>query len=270
MSDWRQWVGRVQEQEDRLDPARSNVLLAALGKDGAVAEDDPLPPLHHWLHFWEPRTPAQTGADGHPARGGFLPPIPLPRRMWAGGELEFLQLLHFGEAVTRRSTVSAIDRKEGRSGELIFVTVRHELHGRTGLAIRERQDLVYRASSTAVAALPEAVRDPAWEAVFDPDPVLLFRYSALTMNSHRIHYDAPYAQAEEGYPALVVQGPLQATMLADHAQSRLGGALGTFAFRGLTAAYVGLPLGLASESGEDGLALWTAQGGQRCMAATAR
>jgi len=271
MTEFSAWVGRTEERRDRLDPSRSNVLLAAIGQPETRAEGDPLPPLHHWLHFWEAKTPDQTGVDGHAKRGGFLPPIALPRRMWAGGRLIFRRPLALGADVRRLSTIDRIEEKTGRSGTLIFVTVRHEIFGDGELAIEEEQDLVYREPSAAAPA-PAVSGDGEPEAAdssIDPDSVLLFRYSALTMNSHRIHYDGRYAMEEEGYEGLVVHGPLQATLLAGLAERRLGAPLAAFRYRGVSPAVAGHRLSLHAEPGEAGLELWASQRGTRTMTAHA-
>lgn len=268
MTDVSAWVGRTEEHLDRLDPARSNALLAALGREAALTAGDALPALHHWLHFWDVRPPAETGDDGHPKRGGFLPPIALPRRMWAGGRLVFRGPLRLGEEVRRVSTIKTVQRKEGRSGELVFVTVAHALHGAGGVAIEEEQDLVYRGEG---GASPLLQADPCGEPAesLEPDSVLLFRYSALTMNSHRIHYDRPYAVEVEHYPGLVVHGPLQATLLADLAERRRGARLAAFSYRGVAPAFAGQRLDLHAAPVERGLDLWTSQGGVRRMTAHA-
>jgi len=268
MDDFSAWLGHTEEKEDRLDPARANVLLAAFGEPAGLREGDTLPPLHHWLHFWEARTPEETGADGHPRRGLFFPPVPLPRRMWAGGRLIFRAPLRLGDRVRRVSTIRSIATKAGRSGELLFVTVAHLIHTGDALAIEEEQDLVYRGEGGAPSSPPESDL-PAPDRVLPTDPVLLFRYSALTMNAHRIHYDAPYASGAEHYPGLVVQGPLQATALAALAATRLGGTLRAFRFRGLAPAFAGTALGLHAAPREAGLALWASQNGVRTMAAEA-
>ena len=271
MSEFSGWIGRRESRDDRLDPARSNALYAALGESTSLAAGDPLPVLHHWLHFWDVRTPEETGPDGHARRGGFLPPIALPRRMWAGGRLLFRRSLRLGAEVRRESTITAIEEKDGRSGALIFVTVRHEVSDWDGPAIEEEQDLVYRAataSGAASAPAPGADVEQG-EARIDPDAVLLFRYSALTMNSHRIHYDAPYATGEEDYPGLVVHGPLQATLLARHAACRLGAPLASFRFRGVAPAFAGRRLEIHAAVRDDGLELWTSQSGQKAMTAVA-
>lgn len=268
MDDFSAWIGRTEEREDRLDPARSNVLLAAIGRPAAMKDGDSLPALHHWLHFWETRTPSETGADGHPRRGGFLPPVPLPRRMWAGGRLIFHAPLILGEPVRKVSIIRSMTAKSGRSGDLVFVTLSHALHGQRGLAIEEEQDLVYREGGGSASPEPEAAMAAPVETIM-PDPVMLFRYSALTMNGHRIHYDRPYATGIEGYPGLVVQGPLQATLLAALAERELGGQLRTFRFRGLAPAFADIGLHLHAHRTEAGLDLWTSQDGVRAMSAQA-
>jgi len=196
-----------------------------------------VPPLWHWLYFLPARPQSEIGPDGHPHRGGFLPPVPLPRRMWAGGGLEFIAPLHVGQRVTRRSMIKDVRMKEGRTGPLVFVTVEHEIHAEGRCAIRERQDIVYRDPPRADEAAPnpqQAPADAAWVRSITPDPVVLFRYSALTFNGHRIHYDRPYATGEEGYPGLVVHGPLTATLLLDLLQREVPTAqVRTFEFRAM-------------------------------------
>jgi len=270
--DFSAWVGRSEELTDVLEPARSNALRAALGDSAPRATGDDLPLLHHWLYFWNVQPPAGLGADGHPAKGGFLPPVPLPRRMWAGGRLRFLQPLKLGELVTKISTISKVEAKSGKSGNLVFVTVEHRISSGQGLAIVEEQDLVYREpaapGSIAAPAGDSVAPNAAWRSEVSPDTVLLFRYSALTMNGHRIHYDLPYARDEEAYPALVVHGPLQATLLADLAARSLGKPLATFDFRGMSPAFAGAKLHVCGEPEGDGGKLWTQQGDTRNMTAT--
>src|SRR6185437_8785053 len=169
----------------------------------------------HWLFFLPAYRQSDAGPDGHALKGGFLPPIELPRRMWAGSRLEFARPLRVGSEVTRTSTIKDVVVKEGRSGRLVFVTVRHEVSDAGGLVLSDEHDIVYR-GETALAAQPvPAPRGETWRREIHPDPVLLFRYSAVTFNSHRIHYDQPYATQVEGYPGLVVHGPLTATLLVD-------------------------------------------------------
>lgn len=272
-NDFSAWVGRSEEATDVLEPARSNALLAALGDPSAACAGEVLPLLHHWLYFWNVQPPAGLGNDGHPAKGGFLPPVPLPRRMWAGGRLKFVAALRLGERVTKRSKILKVEAKSGKSGDLVFVTVEHTISNENGTAIVEEQDLVYRGAA-APGSIPAPGADTdapevAWHAPVTPDPVLLFRYSALTMNGHRIHYDRPYAMDEEAYPGLVVHGPLQATLLADLAVRNLGRPLATFDFRGMSPAFDGTTLHVCGEASGGGAKLWTEQGGGRNMTATA-
>ena len=271
--DFSAWVGKQEQATDTIDAVRCNALLAALGEPAGLKAGDAMPLLHHWLHFWTVVAPAGLGLDGHPAKGGFLPPVPLPRRMWAGGRLSFHQPLHIGESVTKISTILKVEAKSGKSGNLVFVTVQHELSGEQGLAITEEQDLVYR-EAAAAGSIPapepgHPAPDAAWQADVNPDTVLLFRYSALTMNGHRIHYDLPYARDEEAYPALVVHGPLMATLLAALAAKNLGRPLANFSFRGQSPAFSGLPLHVCGEPEGDGANLWTQQGGTKRMVASA-
>lgn len=272
MSEFEAWIGRSQTASDRLEPSRSNALSVALAGEGALEEGDALPLLHHWLYYWDVKPPEGLGTDGHPAKGGFLPPVPFPRRMWAGGRLTFHKPLLLGARVTRTSTITSVKEKTGRTGTLVFVTVRHELDAGDGIAVSEEQDLVYREAATS--ALPAPVAGPApqvaWAETVQPDPVLLFRYSALTMNGHRIHYDRPYAMDEEAYPALVVHGPLQATLLIALAARRLSAPITGFEFRGQQPAFDGVPLHVCGESTENGAELWTQQGEAKNMIATVR
>ncbi len=285
MDNFEDWVGRSQTMTDRIDPARSNALDRALGGPGGLQAGDAMPHLHHWLNFWDVQPPALLGADGHPAKGGFLPPVPLPRRMWAGGRLTFHKPLALGAIATKTSTITAISQKDGRSGRLVFVTVLHELDGGDGVAVREEQDLVYRAPEAVLAdakagaqvaaqtaGLPAAQTAPPcrWHETVAADPVMLFRYSALTMNGHRIHYDRNYAITEEAYPALVVHGPLQATLMMRLAKRHLDAPITSFDFRGQQPAFDGLPLHICAEPAVDGAEIWTQQGEDRNMVATAR
>lgn len=271
--DFSGWVGRSEEVSDTLEPARSMAMTATAGVVTGFKVGDPLPLLHHWLYFWNVQPPEGLGPDGHPAKGGFLPPVPLPRRMWAGGRLRFEAPLHFGDQVTKTSTILGVQEKSGKSGKLVFVTVEHKLAVDGTPAIIEEQDLVYRE-----AAAPGSIAGPSgegpqpqctWHRTLFPDEVMLFRYSALTMNGHRIHYDLPYARDEEAYPALVVQGPFQATCLVAMAERELGRLLSTFSFRGMSPAFAGTTLHVCGEPTDDGVKVWTEQAGSICMTATA-
>ncbi len=270
--DFSGWIGRQETASDVLEPTRANALRKALGETGPLETGDALPLLYHWLYFWNVQSPHALGPDGHPAKGGFLPPVALPRRMWAGGRLKFRQPLMIGQRVKRTSTILSVEAKTGKSGNLVFVTVEHALSSSQGMAIVEEQDIVYREPAlprVAVAAAAEIAPPVAqWHRDVMPDTVLLFRYSALTMNGHRIHYDRPYAMGEEAYPALVVHGPLQATLLADLAARNLNSAVTGFDFRGQSPAFDGALLHLRGESSPDGARLWTEQDGVKNMIAT--
>jgi 3-methylfumaryl-CoA hydratase len=270
VNEFADWVGRSQTMIDVLEPARSNALDAAFGGTGAHIVGDTLPLLHHWLYFWDVKQPSALGEDGHPAKGGFLPPVPLPRRMWAGGRLRFHRPLRLGMTVSKTSTIMAIEEKTGRSGRLIFVTMRHELDDGDGVAISEQQDLVYREAAVGLPAAAAVSPPPAapWIETINPNPVLLFRYSALTMNGHRIHYDRPYAIEQEHYSSLVIHGPLQATLLMRLAMGKLDQPITSFDFRGEAPAYEGAPLHLCGAPTDEGATIWTQQGDAKNMVAT--
>ncbi len=211
------WIGRTRDLTDTLTPVPATAMAATLDLMPPEAGAE-LPPLWHWLYFLPTAPTGELGADGHAAKGGFLPPVPLPRRMWAGTRARFHQPLHIGDAVRCNSRIADVVSKNGRSGALVIVTVVHEIHGPNGLAITEEQDLVYREepkpdAKPAPAVVPPA--EPQWSHEMTAGPVLLFRYSALTFNSHRIHYDYPYTTQVEGYPGLVVHGPLVLTLLVE-------------------------------------------------------
>ncbi|MDF3888727.1 FAS1-like dehydratase domain-containing protein [Cupriavidus basilensis] len=233
----RAWIGRSESRTETLAPEPVIGLAATLDLDGEALVRGPLPPLWHWLYFL-PRAPQrELGRDGHPALGGFMPPVPLPRRMWAGGELDFHKPLRVGDTVTRTSTVRNVEHKSGRSGELWFVTVEHALTVDGETALSERHDLVYRAMPEPGQPLPPRPRlahQAQWQRQLRADPVMLFRFSALTFNGHRIHYDHDYVRDVEGYPGLVVHGPLQAMLTLDLLAREMPGAtVRRFGFRGL-------------------------------------
>lgn len=258
--DWGAWIGRSEVSTEAIAPERVAALAATLDLETAPAPREALPPGWHWLFFNPFARRSGLGEDGHPRRGGFLPPIPLPRRMWAGGRLDYLAAIPVGAVVERRSEITAIDRKLGKRGELVFVTVRHLLTAGGATCLSEEQDIVYRAP--AAPGTPAPRPEPAPEGAtageeVRPDPVLLFRYSALTANGHRIHYDLPYAREQEGYPNLVVHGPLTATLLQGFARRCRGGArLARFAFRGVSPLFVDRPFRLEAAPEGDALRLW--------------
>lgn len=215
----RGWIGRSERRADVISPAPLAALAATLDRDEPYPQEGhAAPPLAHWLYFWPLAPQHEIGPDGHPRRGGFLPPVALPRRMWAGGRFEFLRPLRVGETVERVSEIVHVDARQGRSGALVFVTVRHRIGGEAGPALVEEHDIVYRDAPAPGAPAPAAQPAPAGAGFtrrIEPDPVLLFRYSALTFNGHRIHYDRSYVTQVEGYPGLIVHGPLIATLLLD-------------------------------------------------------
>ena len=235
-----QWQGRVETDQHLIDTRTVARMAGALGLDGAPGPGDALPMPWHWLFFTPVPHALETGEDGHPARGGFLPPVPLPRRMWAGSRVTCHQPLRVGELAQRSSRIDKVTAKSGRSGQLVFVTVEQQIYSEIQeLLIEESQDLVYREPASIVATEnrpPEPYQSPIiaqWSESVTPDPVLLFRYSALTFNGHRIHYDRDYAVNKEGYPGLVVQGPLTASLLLNMMYRQLGAVtVKTFSFRG--------------------------------------
>jgi len=215
---WHEWLGRSERRVDRVCAAPLAALAATLDRDDPEpAQGTEVPPLWHWLYFTPLTGQGELGPDGHARRGGFLPPVPLPRRMWAGGRLAFEHPLHVGDEIVRTSRIADIRAKQGRSGALVFVTLRHEIADARGVAITEEHDIVYRGDARPEAArpAPRAPADERFAREIAPDPVLLFRYSALTFNGHRIHYDRGYVTEVEGYPGLIVHGPLIATLLLD-------------------------------------------------------
>ena len=215
------WVGRTETLTDELNAAPVRGLSATLDRDDpAPGPGTVLPPLWHWLYFLPQHRQSEIGPDGHAKRGGFLPPVPLPRRMWAGGRLTWdaVNPLVVGDAVRRTSRIASVTHKAGRTGDLLFVLVRHEIANACGLSVTEEHDIVYRAVAQPGDPVPPPVAaEPgaAWQREIVPDDVLLFRYSALTFNGHRIHYDRRYVTEVEGYPGLIVHGPLIATLLVD-------------------------------------------------------
>ena len=237
MEHLRRWLGRTEETVDVASSWTQTRLAALLDHRYPPWPPDQLAPLCHWLHFAPATLQSQLGEDGHTQRGDFLPPVELPRRMYAGGRLHFVRPIRLGDSMRRRSTVKAIEAKTGSSGAMVFVTVRHEISTGERIAIEEEQDIVYR-SSPAQGAARSSTEPPGEEPVPDAtrlitvDPTLLFRYSALAFVAHRIHYDYPYAHQVEGYPGLLVHGPLIATLLLDHFLRRHPAArVGRFEFR---------------------------------------
>lgn len=216
----------------------------------------PVPPMWHWLYFVPSTRRSELGDDGHPRRGSFMPPVLLRRRMLAGGITEFHAPILVGDRIERSTTVTSVDEKEGRTGPLVFVEVRSEYRRESGLAISERQTIVYTDARPSEAPTGEGP-DPSstWHMSVKPDPVLLFRFSALTFNAHRIHYDLPYARETEGYPNLVVHGPLVALLLVGLARSNGLTNISRFSFQARSPFYVADTIGLHGRPSEEGAVL---------------
>jgi 3-methylfumaryl-CoA hydratase len=282
MGEWDAWIGREERRSDRIDAGLFARWCATLDRDSP--QGGAVPQGLHWCLSTPDAATAKLGPDGHPMRdegpASFLPPLPdLPRRMWASSKVEFHAVLRVGEAVERVSRVLSVTEKSGGSGRLVFVEVQHETSGANGLAVREVQSLVYReaaapGSPPAPPPLGEGTFDPAeWTAhrAVSPSEALLFRYSALTFNSHRIHYDLPYAVDQENYRGLVVHGPLTATLLLDLAQRELGdNSLKSFAFRGISPAICGEMLHLVLRSKDAAIELGAfSDDGRQVMSASA-
>jgi 3-methylfumaryl-CoA hydratase len=272
----RQWIGRTSEDSDIVTAQLVKGLRATLFMEiGEPKRGDGAPFTVHWCLAQPVYPMSELGPDGHPTRGGFLPPVPLPRRMWAGGELEFLDALRVGDETTRTSRISDVTMKTGSTGVLCFVSVEHVVKTPRGIAIRERQDIVYRDVSTGQS--PATTKPAAPPPVAQhreshmADPVLLFRYSALTFNGHRIHYDRDYVTRVEGYPGLIFHGPMQAALLVEFAAKLHGGtAPKKFSYRGLQPLFEGSEFSVNTNRTDNGMELWTANSaGQPTMKATA-
>jgi 3-methylfumaryl-CoA hydratase len=265
LSDLRAWTGRSETVLDQIGATPVKALNATL--DHPVLPTDtgsPLPPLWHWLYFLPLHRQSEIGPDGHAKRGGFLPPVPLPRRMWAGSQFEFRSPVRVGDTVERTSTIADVSGKEGRTGKLVFVKVRHEVrcNGAAEPAIVEFHDIVYREAKRPgdVEPAPQpAETGAAWQRVIVSDDVLLFRYSALTFNGHRIHYDRKYVTEVEGYPGLIVHGPLIATLLMDLVRRNAPEAdVATFRFKAVRPTFDLNPFRVNGQLQDDGrtIKLW--------------
>ena len=255
------WQGRSEEHSDVIAPFPANALAATLDRDETYGAGADLPPLWHWMHFLPLHKLKDSGYDGHAALGSFLPPVPLPRRMWAGSRLTFHAPVRIGQDLRKRSEVKQISHKSGRSGDLVFVTVQHQVTDAGALCVHEEQDIVYRAPPAAGAPTPtppSAPEQSAFQRNISPDPVLLFRYSALTFNGHRIHYDQPFCTGTEGYGGLVVHGPLLATLMLDLLRREMPrAAVRTFEFRAVSPVFDTHDFSVHGAPNEDGsIHLW--------------
>jgi itaconyl-CoA hydratase/mesaconyl-C4 CoA hydratase len=227
------WLGRSEEVHDQLSRNLLKRIAATFGEE-TPSHGEALPPLWQWCFFQEPVAESGLGSDGHPARGGFLPPADNRNRMWAGGRVEFFEPLRAGGEATRESTILAIEEKQGRTGSLLFVTLRHDYTQNDRLCVREEQDIVYREPSPPKTTSGKELPAGDWREEVTPTPTLLFRYSAVTFNGHRIHYDWPYVTETEGYSGLVVHGPMIATLnLRAFCRANPEARLKRFAYRGL-------------------------------------
>ena len=265
--DLQAWIGRSETVIDTIHPTPVAALTATLDHPArAIEVGQPLPPLWHWLYFLPLHRQSDIGEDGHAKRGGFLPPVPLPRRMWAGSQFDFRSPICVGDRVARTSTIADVKVKDGRSGRLVFVKVRHELrcNDAADAALVEFHDIVYREAQQE-AQRPGEVQPPpqaaptgaAWQREIVPDDVLLFRYSALTFNGHRIHYDRQYVTEVEGYPGLVVHGPLLATLLMDLLRRNAPQAeVATFRFKAVRPTFDLHPFRLNGQRDGDTVKLW--------------
>lgn len=259
LSNLQAWTGRSETLHDDITAAPVRGFSATLDReDPAPVSGSVLPPLGHWLFFLPQHLQREIGPDGHAKRGGFLPPVPLPRRMWAGGRLTWnpANPLRVGDAAQRISRIESVTHKAGRTGDLIFVLVKHEVHNAQGLSLTEEHDIVYRAAAQPGDPVPAPVAAETgapWQREVVPDDVLLFRYSALTFNGHRIHYDRQYVTQEEGYPGLIVHGPLIATLLVDLVRRNAPGAfVKGFQFKAVRPTFDLHPFRLNAQPAEDG------------------
>lgn len=271
----RTWIGNSRSDEDVISVRQASLMAATVDyAPGKIREGEPLPPLWHWIYFLEGLPTDALGRDGHPARGGFLPPVPLSNRMWAGGRVSFPRPVPIGATMRKVSRILSVEHKQGRAGDLVFVTVLHELLSRSGeVHVREEHDIVYKAATPYVPAPPPACPEPAgrWMLTCIPTSTTLFRYSALTFNGHRIHYDSDYCRGVEGYPNLVIHGPLNATLLANFAEQVSGARVREFHYRGLSPAILGDTMTLHADLHGTSVVLRVElAGGAVCMRAEAQ
>jgi 3-methylfumaryl-CoA hydratase len=273
--DFGQWVGKSETEHGFVSAYPADFFTVTLDRDDGLFRDgDPLPPAWHYFYFHELVSLAQTGVDGHRAKGDFMPPIPFPRRMWAGSKMSFESPMRIGERVRKVVTITDIAIKEGKSGPLCFVTTTEEVFGEDDrLTTREIRNQVYRDAADPNAPPPPlrpAPAEPAWSRIVHPSAVLLFRYSALTMNSHRIHYDKDYVRDDEGYPGLLVHGPLTMTMMLDLFRSEMpNSAITSFDLRAIAPVYDTMDFSVHGTPGEDGTCKLWAMTGEGALAMSA-
>ena len=260
----RQWIGRKESHHDLATAWPAAAMSATLDRPDAPLNDgDAIPEGWHWLYFLETAPASELAHDGHPKRGGFLPPVTLPRRMWAGGRLDFRKPIRIGDRMSRESEILSVEPKSGKSGNLVFVTVRHTVKVANDIAVVEEHDIVYRDAAQPGAAPPPgkpAPANPVWKHEIMPDEAMLFRYSALIFNAHRIHYDLDYCRKEEGYPGLIVHGPLQTTLLLDLCRRNANRPVRKLDYRAVSPAFHNQKLSVGGIPSSDGSSaqLWTA------------
>ncbi|MEM6306810.1 MAG: MaoC family dehydratase N-terminal domain-containing protein [Pseudomonadota bacterium] len=263
------WVGRETLTQGCITPQQAAHIQATVSTGAAPVAGDVLPPLWHWCAFPAIADNDALGPDGHIRGSVVLPPIALPRRMWAGGALSFGQPLHVGEAIEQRTRIRSVTEKTSKAGPMVLVTLDHHIYGENGLAIEEQQNIVYLEIPDTFTPPEKRPIPVVHQGQMDTPQTVLFRYSAITFNAHRIHYDLPYTQNVEHYPNLVVHGPLQATWLMAAAIQHKGRPPVFFDFRGVHPMFSGPRCDIATREDEDGLSLWTGQNGHQCMQAKA-
>jgi 3-methylfumaryl-CoA hydratase len=252
------WIGRREVVEDNVPGFPSRALAATLDQKLTPGSSDSLPPLWHWIYFLSIHRQSELAEDGHARRGGFIPPVPLPRRMFAGAQIEFRRPIRLGRRAIRESTIEDLVVKKGRTGELVFLKIRIDIRNDDGLALTEYQDIVYREAPRPgeAPAAPTKRRTPDWCQVIHPSDSLLFRYSALIFNAHRIHLDRGYATGHEGYGGLVVHGQLVATMLAELARKHFPKPMTAFRFRAIRPIVDTAPFTIFGAQKESSVHLW--------------
>lgn len=253
-----EWKPSVETETENIDLTQVRKMAGVLDIDEAeFNEGTPLPPMWHWLFFLHRAPTANIGPDGHPKRGGFFPPIELQRRMFAGEQIKFHAPLLVGQPATRTGTITRLDEKEGRNGRMVLASAQYRIEQNGELCVEDTHDIVYiGGGGTTPAPGPDSFLAPdhGWHREIKADPVFLFRYSALSFNSHRIHYDREYAQNEEGYPGLIVHGPLTALLLAELARTNVEAPMTQFSFRGRAPIFEPWPFHVVGELGDDGTA----------------
>jgi 3-methylfumaryl-CoA hydratase len=271
------WIGKTESKADVATAWPVAAMAATFDRtDPEPRAGDPIAPGWHWLYFLEAKPAGELGADGHPKRGAFLPPVPLPRRMWAGGRIEFKAPLRVGDSLRRDSEIVAVEAKHGKSGNLVFVTVRHSVFAAGELAVVEEHDIVYRDAARAGDPAPQGKAAPtaaAWRREIEPGPVMLFRFSALTFNGHRIHYDLDYVRNEEHYPGLIVHGPMQTLLMLDLCRRNEQRPVKKLDYRALHPVFHTERMTVSGNPAADGskIDLWTANGaGSYAMVGTAQ